>query len=257
VFVNLTPHPVTIYDDGEIILTVPPSGTIARIAEAPETIGSIDDIPITMVTLGELQGLPERQSGTFYVVSMPALMAALATGLDRPDLLYPYGQVRDAGGRILGCRSLARLSAPATDAPSTPHDYGPHTDAVAALIDRARRLTGTEIERLADAHPEDLRETRDVVWDACDGDIQTRYAGAAREDAGRAAWDATWLIAGPVTDAPGDYQRRADAYGDIAARAKVAAANAALATATADIIPAATAEALTAQWRRAIPADLA
>lgn len=111
-FVNLTPHDVVVYGaEDQIILTIPTSGEVARIAETAETIGHIDDIPITMVTLGEIQALPARQSGTFYIVSMPALMAVLATGLDRPDLLYPYGQVRDEAGRIIGCRSLARLSA--------------------------------------------------------------------------------------------------------------------------------------------------
>jgi hypothetical protein len=252
VFVNLTPHPVTLFDyRDEVVLTIPASGTAARLAETPVDDGQCR----TVVSLGEPIGLPDPVDGTTYIVSMPLLMGMAAAGIDRPDCRYPYGQVRDVGGRIMGCRSLARLSAPIPELTRTPSDYGPHADAVAVLIDRARRLTGTEIERLADAHPEDLREARDVVWDACDGYIQTRYAGAAREDAGRAAWDAAWAVAVPIPDDPDAYQRRADAYGDIAARAKVAAANAALATATADIIPAATAEALTAQWRRVIPAD--
>jgi hypothetical protein len=43
---------------------------------------------------------------------MPLAMRAAAVGRyrHRGDIVYPFGQVRDAAGRIIGCRSLARIA---------------------------------------------------------------------------------------------------------------------------------------------------
>jgi hypothetical protein len=109
--VNLTPHDVTVYDGDQIVMTVRPSGTVARLAETATPDGVVAGVPGTVVTLGAIEGLPAPDGETTYVVSMPLLMGALASGVDRADLVYPYGQVRDGQGRIIGCRSLARLTA--------------------------------------------------------------------------------------------------------------------------------------------------
>lgn len=109
--VNLTPHPVVVYGGGEPILTVEPSGRVARLAETATPAVPVAGCPGTVVELGEPTGLPDQMDGATYIVSMPLLMGLLAAGVDRPDCVYPYGQVRDADGRIVGCRTLARLSA--------------------------------------------------------------------------------------------------------------------------------------------------
>jgi hypothetical protein len=109
-FVNLTPHAVNIYQADGTVTEIPTSGTIARITETAYPAGQIDGIDLTEVALGALDGVPAPTKDTIYIVSMPLLMAAAAMGLDRSDLAYPYGQVRDGQGRIIGCRSLARLS---------------------------------------------------------------------------------------------------------------------------------------------------
>jgi hypothetical protein len=110
VFVNLTPHDITIFgDDDTEVTTIPTSGVVARIAESAEGTEPIDGVATTQVVLGQIQGLPESEDGTVYVVSMPLLMGMRAMGDQRLDVRYPYGQVRDEQGRIKGCRSLATL----------------------------------------------------------------------------------------------------------------------------------------------------
>lgn len=106
-FVNLTPHPVTLVLGEADSYTVPPSGEIARITEDSYVCSD----GWTGVTLGDITGLPEPAAHTQYVVSMPLAMALLAKGVQRSDVVYPYDQVRDESGRIVGCRTLARLVA--------------------------------------------------------------------------------------------------------------------------------------------------
>lgn len=110
-YVNLTPHAVNVIaEDGTQILAVPPSGTVARIAETAIPVHkAADGTQRVHVTLGSVEGLPDRQVGVTLIGSMPLLMAMAAAGLHRRDLVYPYGQVRDQAGRIIGCRSLARI----------------------------------------------------------------------------------------------------------------------------------------------------
>ncbi|MEM1711215.1 MAG: hypothetical protein QXU12_02310 [Nitrososphaerota archaeon] len=67
--VNLTLHEITIYTDRGI-LSIPPSGRVARIG----------GIPINRVEYGEVEGLPEPQPNTYYIVSQPALQALRSAG---------------------------------------------------------------------------------------------------------------------------------------------------------------------------------
>lgn len=110
-YINLTPHDVVIYQGDRIVETVAPSGTVARLGESAEPYAAVDGVDYHRVILGEPVGLPEPAAGTMLIVSMPMLMALAASGIHRPDVVYPYGQVRDASGRIIGCRSLATLGA--------------------------------------------------------------------------------------------------------------------------------------------------
>lgn len=86
--VNLTPHDIALVDDqGFARESYPRSGTIARVQGLP---------------LGPVEGLPPPQEGTLYIVSV-----IVAERLpERRDLRVPGDQVRDAQGRIVGCRSL-------------------------------------------------------------------------------------------------------------------------------------------------------
>jgi len=108
--INLTPHPVTVFDGDTPILTIPPSGTVARLTETATEAPPIGGVAVTSVRLGKTTGLPEQQDGVTYIVSMPLLMGVMTSATwQRRDLVYPYGQVRDADGRIIGCRGLARI----------------------------------------------------------------------------------------------------------------------------------------------------
>lgn len=118
--VNLTPHPVRVYradtpdqvedlDDG-VVMVLEPSGTLARLSETilgEETVLTDEgvDIPVSIVSYAEAEGLPAPQQGVFYVVP---LMTALAAA-ERDDLLVPYEQVRNGEGTVVGCRRFGRV----------------------------------------------------------------------------------------------------------------------------------------------------
>lgn len=108
-YVNLTPHRVVVYSGNTVIADIPTSGTIARLAERVEVEGRGLNT-WTTVRLDDAEGLPAPENGVVYVVSMPLAMGLLASG-PRDDVVYPYGQVRDEAGRIVGCRGFARIVA--------------------------------------------------------------------------------------------------------------------------------------------------
>lgn len=112
VVVNMTPHDVTIVDpnDRTQVRVFPRSGQTIRCQSTTETIGDIDGIPMTRTVFGALtvvnadgteSALPERKEGTFFIVSSLVAQAA-----KRDDFLVPNESVRDAEGRIIGCKSL-------------------------------------------------------------------------------------------------------------------------------------------------------
>ena len=103
---NLTPHDINfVTEDGNAITVVKPSGVIARVASSTVVTGNIDGIPVTETVYGEVEGLPEPEDGTVYIVS--SLVAQRCK--HRNDVFIPNESVRDANGRIVGCRSLGRV----------------------------------------------------------------------------------------------------------------------------------------------------
>ncbi len=104
--VNATPHPIDIVgDNGDVIRTIAFSGVVARCHEQiARSATDLDGIPVCDTEFGDVYGLPEPQPGVYYIVSH-LVREALP---ERDDLLVPVELVRDASGRIIGCRSLAR-----------------------------------------------------------------------------------------------------------------------------------------------------
>ena len=105
--VNLCPHPIDVLLDDDNGVTYPPSGTVARLLA--HTVGErhLDGIhhEVSLVAFTRAAvDLPDRAPGVWYVVSLP-----FALEHPREDLLVPYDEVRDPDGRIIGCRTLARL----------------------------------------------------------------------------------------------------------------------------------------------------
>lgn len=102
--INLTPHTVNILI-GDKQINIEPSGTVARCYVERDTIGEINGIPLTQNRFGQVTGLPDPKEDTFYIVS--SLVANACK--ERDDLVIPDETVRDGQGRIIGCRSLARV----------------------------------------------------------------------------------------------------------------------------------------------------
>ena len=114
--INLTPHDINaVNKDRKIILTVRPSGKIARCTETVKQLGQIAvnnnpgnaivTIPIIHKELGKVENLPESQEGVLYIVSLAVAKAAP----ERNDLLIPGQAVRDEQGRIIGTSALAKV----------------------------------------------------------------------------------------------------------------------------------------------------
>jgi hypothetical protein len=106
--VNLTPHPIRIFRDGNPLeapdLVIEPTGTVARLGTIDLGTNSRDGEPYELVEYGHAHDLPPRRDGVSYVVS---LVVALA--VHRDDLLAPYGEVRNSEGTMIGCRFLQKV----------------------------------------------------------------------------------------------------------------------------------------------------
>lgn len=101
--VNLTPHELNICNAAGETVSIPPSGTIARVAETRVQLRAVNGIPVTRAEYGAVEGLPEPQEGAIYVVS--ALVLGRCGG--RSDVFAPGTAVRDAEGRVIGCSGLS------------------------------------------------------------------------------------------------------------------------------------------------------
>ena len=137
--VNCTPHDIVIViddiigdylssDDTEIVsefYVIEKSGIVPRLKEVQKKVKTIrttatrqDEVEtdgydngwnitvdIMKKSFTEIEGLPEPKENTIYIVS--ALVAGAAK--NRDDLVVPNDIVRDDQGRIIGCRSLAKI----------------------------------------------------------------------------------------------------------------------------------------------------
>lgn len=106
--INLTPHALNLLVDGKEIV-VPPSGTVARAATIRQQVGTINvdgvDVPVNKTVFGDIDGLPDPQPDTIYVVSMLVAQAVP----DRDDVFIVDDTVRDDQGRIVGAKALAHV----------------------------------------------------------------------------------------------------------------------------------------------------
>ncbi|MFB9733449.1 hypothetical protein [Ornithinimicrobium kibberense] len=106
---NLTSHPVTLYEGDAAITMWPPEPTgPARTQDREQVAGTITvqgcDVPLVEVwSEGEVTGLPEPRADTLVIVSRITAMAS-----SRTDVVFPYREHRDAQGRVDGCHALAR-----------------------------------------------------------------------------------------------------------------------------------------------------
>jgi len=102
-FINLTPHPVTIVSqDGTKLTEIPPSGELARLKASTVRDSEHEGIPLSKTVFGEPTGIPEYKEGVYLIVSQ-MIKSALP---NREDLVVPAEVVRDEKGQIIGCQSL-------------------------------------------------------------------------------------------------------------------------------------------------------
>lgn len=102
-FINLTPHTINVCnDDSEVVMTLPASGRLVRVARSAVSRPSGFGFNFNSVSYGEVSGLPDEVEGVVLVVSL-AVRSALP---DRKDLASPGELVRDAEGQPVGCKGL-------------------------------------------------------------------------------------------------------------------------------------------------------
>jgi hypothetical protein len=123
--INATPHTITLVSkqgveqDSRkqflgnketivILKEIPASGILPRVKMSNEPAEPIDGIPVETVIYGEIEGLPDADGETFYIVS--GLVAAAASKQGRTDCLAPGALVRDESNpsNILGCLFLQK-----------------------------------------------------------------------------------------------------------------------------------------------------
>lgn len=76
--INLTPHPINFLDgDNNPILTVEPSGTIARAKQTRTLCGTVAGIPVNQCAYGTVQGFPNLQRKRFILFPLSPHRLAL------------------------------------------------------------------------------------------------------------------------------------------------------------------------------------
>ena len=100
-FVNLTPHPLTIKKNDGTILELE-VGDYVRATQTQNKVKEIDNINFYETVYGKVEGLPEPQEGTIYIVSLITKMACP----ERDDLVTPGNLIRNEEGAIVGCEGL-------------------------------------------------------------------------------------------------------------------------------------------------------
>ncbi len=104
--VNLTPHQLNIQKKNGQLRTVDPSGTVVRLLEETENHGILEDIEITAKYYSSIQGLPEPQEDTIYVVSGIAGTTIWELLPERKDVFIPGPALRGEDGKHVGCKGL-------------------------------------------------------------------------------------------------------------------------------------------------------
>ena len=101
--VNLTPHEIVVSVGASVQRKFPASGKVARVQMESEVMGTIDGIPWSRTKYGSIEGLPEPEDSTYYLVSRMVKDRCP----DRNDVIVPGQLIRDPDGKILGCKGFS------------------------------------------------------------------------------------------------------------------------------------------------------
>ena len=105
--INLTPHNVLVVTEDGRKIEFPPEGVVARAAQVTRPDGTLEGVPMARVSYGKPEGLPAPERDVYLIVSALTISAAREAGRSTSDLLTVADPVRDAEGRVIGCRYLA------------------------------------------------------------------------------------------------------------------------------------------------------
>lgn len=106
IVINLTPHTVRVLSDDGPHAVFPATGAVARVREeiggTTWVTAAEGRVPIQDLRYADtVDDLPDPQPGVLYLVSR-----VTAAAVDRADLVFPQGELRDERGSIIGCRAL-------------------------------------------------------------------------------------------------------------------------------------------------------
>lgn len=96
-FINLTSHTIHELTTGQVI---PASGIVARVKSSTVKVAEHASAPIYISTFGKVEGLPEPEPDTIYIVSALTLNQIPS---DRSDVVAPGNLQKTPEGSIMGC----------------------------------------------------------------------------------------------------------------------------------------------------------
>lgn len=101
-FVNLTPHALTIVKNDGSTIVLQPESTPARVKVTRHVVKTVNAIDLYSAEYGEVENLPEIKHGVYYIVSLLVKSAVPY----RNDLVSPGDLVRDENGNVISCKGL-------------------------------------------------------------------------------------------------------------------------------------------------------
>lgn len=108
--VNLTKLTVRLADaDGDVYETFEPSGQTLEVKSTGEEL-DVDGVPVDVTRVTVVDGLPEPEDDTYYIVPQP-----VAYTYGRPDFVVPDtgpSAIRGDGGHVYAVRRLYSVSRP-------------------------------------------------------------------------------------------------------------------------------------------------
>jgi hypothetical protein len=102
-FLNLTPHLITIVKLDGTTVCVPPSGQVARVTTVTTVTDDTDGVQTVTSVAGGVVGAPAEAPGVYLIVSGMVLDAA-----PRSDFRAPGELVRGPDGQPIGCKGLRK-----------------------------------------------------------------------------------------------------------------------------------------------------
>ena len=124
--INLTPHILRIFDADDveynskskafylkkknsynIPIVLTPGNNIPRVQISRNETKKLNGIPVIESNYGEIKNYPQKEDGTYYIVS--AITANAFRKENRNDILVPNQIVRDEHGQIIGCVSFSSI----------------------------------------------------------------------------------------------------------------------------------------------------